>query len=69
MSEDIERVALDRLQRITQLEDALRPFAEYARQMERQWTQRDDCVRYGVKAEGAKQVTYGDFRKAARLVK
>lgn len=49
-----------------ELLEALRPFAEYAEQMDKQWGYRDDCVRYGVKAAGAKQVTYGDFRKAAR---
>lgn len=43
---------------------ALRPFALYAKQMEKKWGQVDACVRYGVKAEGAHQVTYGDFRRA-----
>lgn len=46
---------------------ALAPFALYASQMERQWSSRDDSVHYGVKREGAHQVTYGDFRRALRL--
>jgi len=48
--------------------EALRPFAEYAKQMERQWTQKDNCVFYGVKRPGAKQITYGDFRRAVRAL-
>lgn len=47
--------------------EALRPFALYAEQMKDRWGQLDGCVRYGVKAVGAHQVTYGDFRKAAEV--
>lgn len=50
---------------IAQLIAALEPFAEYAIQQESSWTQRDNCVFYGVKRDGAKQVTYGDWRNAA----
>jgi hypothetical protein len=48
--------------------EALRPFAQYARQMRNSWTQQDDSVYYGVKREFAHQVTYGDFRRAAAAV-
>jgi hypothetical protein len=53
---------------VEELKAALRPFAEYAKQMEKQWGQRDSCVFYGVKRPGAKQITYGDFRRAVRAL-
>jgi hypothetical protein len=48
--------------------EALEPFASYAVQMRDSWTHRDDCVFYGVKRPGAVQITYGDFRRAAREI-
>lgn len=48
--------------------DALRPFADYAVQMETAWEHRGDSAYYGVKRVGACQVSYGDFRRAAREV-
>lgn len=47
--------------------EALRPFARYAQQMEKAWGYHDDSVHYGVKTGFS--VTYGDYRRAARLVK
>lgn len=44
--------------------EALRPFAEYAEQMQAAWKHHSDSVYYGVKREGAKQITYGDFGRA-----
>lgn len=48
--------------------EALRPFANYARQMDKAWTQLDDSVYYGVKRPGMCQVTRGDFRRALQVV-
>jgi hypothetical protein len=50
------------------LRNALRPFAEYADQMAMAWNRtNDDSAFYGVKRTGAKQITYGDFRRASRI--
>lgn len=47
-----------------ELLEALRPFALYAKQMEKAWGQHDESVFYGIKRPGAHQITYGDFRRA-----
>lgn len=47
--------------------DALLPFARYAQQMEHRWGYHDDSVHYGVKTGFS--VTYGDYRKAAKLLR
>lgn len=52
-----------------ELIEALQPFALYAEQMEKSWGPRDDSVYYGVKRPGADQITYGDFRRAARVLR
>jgi hypothetical protein len=53
-----------------ELLEALRPFGEYAIQMERQWsrTSPKSCF-YGVKRKDSKQVRYGDFHRAAALIR
>jgi hypothetical protein len=68
---DPETRSPDHVATIALLVEALAPFALYAEQMvaSGQWGYRDDCVRYGVKARGAHQVTYGDFRRAARVLR
>jgi hypothetical protein len=50
-----------------ELTEALRPFAEYEIQQRRQWGHSDNSAFYGVKRPGAKQVRYGDFRRASRV--
>jgi hypothetical protein len=48
--------------------EALRPFAEYAFAMQHRWTARDDSAFYGAKRPSVRNVTYGDFRRAMRVV-
>jgi hypothetical protein len=56
--------------RIAELEAALRPFAAYAKYMaNRGWGHHDSSAYYGVKRPGAPQVRYGDFRRAAVVLK
>lgn len=49
------------------LVDALRPFARYAEQMAQQWGHHGNSAFYGVKR--GYQITYGDFRLAAAVVR
>ena len=51
------------------MREALRPFAEYAVQMEAHWGAHDDSCFYGVKRPGAAQIRYGDFRRAAAAIR
>lgn len=55
-------------ERIQQLEEALRPFAEYGAYMKDRWTQRDSNAFYGVKRRDAPQIKIGDFRHALRVL-
>lgn len=55
------------IERIDALEAALKPFAVYADYMAPRWTQIDGSSRYGTKR--GPQVTYGDWRKAARVLR
>ena len=50
-----------------QLIEALRPFAVYANYMGKRWSHRDDSSHYGTKR--GPQVTYGDWRRAAALIR
>jgi hypothetical protein len=50
-----------------ELLEALRPFALYAEQMAERWGQSDNSAFYGIKRPGAHQITYGDFRRAAKV--
>ncbi len=52
---------------VEELRAALAPFARYAHQMRKAWTSHDNSVFYGVKREGASQITYGDFRRASNV--
>lgn len=54
---------------IQALRQALAPFARYAEQMASAWTSKDGSVFYGVKRPDAAQITYGDFRQAAAVMK
>jgi hypothetical protein len=59
---------LDAADAIDLLAEALKPFAEYSEQMQGAWSHRDDSVFYGIKRAGAKQIRYGDFRRALKVI-
>jgi hypothetical protein len=56
--------------RVRVLEEALRPFAQYAAQMRKAWgpLYDSDSVFYGVKRDDAHQMKYADFRRAAEAM-
>lgn len=56
-------------ERIRVLEEALAPFARYATHMADRWGATDDSAYFGVARNPEVNVTYGDFRRAAKVIK